>query len=114
MPENLSYSIGTAGIIGTMNFTIQRNPQDSTKFYLKHLDVDCTVEDLIDYDWTRGPTSESRPASIVQIGWQPSSRKAGKIFFVSIRIVQTYGTDALKKFNLEPGSGTTLPEEGPK
>lgn len=113
IPQNLSYSIGTAGISGTMNFTIQRNPQDSTKFYLKQLDVDCTVEDLIDYDWTRGPNSESRIASIVQIGWQPTSRKAGKIFFVSIRVVQTYGAGALEKFNVAPGSSTTPPGGGP-
>ncbi|MES2738737.1 MAG: hypothetical protein V4672_20640 [Verrucomicrobiota bacterium] len=112
MPQNLTYSIGTSGITGTMNFTIQRNPQDSTKFYLKQLDVDCTVEDLLDYDWTRGPNSESRPAAIVEIGWQPPTRTAGKVFFVSIKVVQSYGTGALEKFNLAPGSGTTPPPAG--
>jgi hypothetical protein len=112
MPQNLTYSIGASGITGTMNFTIQRNPQDSTKFYLKQLDVDCTVEDLLDDDWTRGPNSESRPAAIVEIGWQPPTRTAGKVFFVSIKVVQSYGTGALEKFNLAPGSGTTPPPAG--
>jgi hypothetical protein len=111
IPEDLVYSIGTAGITGTMNFKIQRNPQDSTKFYLAQLDVDCVVKDLIDYDWTRGPNSESRPASITQIGWQPSARKGGKIFFVSIKVVESFGTSKLKHFNESPGSGTKLPTE---
>lgn len=114
IPDDLAYSIGTAGITGTMNFTIERNPSDSTKFYLKQLDIDCVVEDLIDYDWTRGPSSESRPASIVQIGWQPPARNGGRVFFVSIKVVESYDLSKLGKFNAAPGSGTTPPTGGPQ
>lgn len=110
--SDLVYSIGTASISGTMDFTVQRHPSDPTKFYLKAVTVDCEVDDLIDYDWTKGPTSESRHAAIVQIGWQPSSRNAGRVFFVNIEVNEGFSGSSLDKFNAAPGSGTTPPPAG--
>lgn len=91
---------GGANIGGIITFGLRRNPSDSQKVILTSVTLTGTVKDAYDFDWTREKTSLSRQAATVQIGWQPPSRKGGRIFVTETEVNHFYNNDsAITRFN---------------
>jgi len=84
----LRLSIGAASFkTGTVTFKTKNN---GDKVITKEISIVTTIEDVYDFDFTRPGTSSSRKASVVQIGFEPSSRNEGRIYHSEIDVSTTY------------------------
>jgi hypothetical protein len=54
--------------------------------------IQATIEDICDFDFTKGAGTWSNSAAIIQIGWEGALRKPGRIFYSDVDVDVVYWT----------------------
>jgi hypothetical protein len=105
----LRAAFGTAGCTaGTARILCERT---DAGIEAQSIELECTIEDLYDFDATRINTSLSRKGSIIQLRWEHTQRSEGRIFYTVYNISRTYdrstvidGKNVIDFFNQNSGS----------
>jgi hypothetical protein len=112
----LTVTFGTASCsAGTARIFCERT---ANGIAARTIELNCTIEDLYDFDVTRPNNTLSRKGSIAQLGWESTRRPEGRIFFMAFDVTRTYthttvinGTNVMDFFN--QNSGLYVPPTNP-
>lgn len=108
--DDLRFAFGEATISGTVTFGTRRDTTNPNNIYLTSVNIDATLDDVYDFDWTRPQNWPSRKASTVQIGFEPDARMAGAIFATRTQLIRLYNSgNAISDFNSLNGPINIVP-----